>query len=139
MSADLGSVHARADSEVLRTVVWNLLENAAKYSPSCDTIWVGVQQQATAIVFTVRDRGVGIPRTEQRHVFEKFVRGASAKASGVGGAGVGLAMAKRIVEAHGGDIAVESEPGVGSTFTVTLPLVSSQSPTPRSQTVVAAG
>jgi len=139
MSADLGSVHARADSEVLRTVVWNLLENAAKYSPSCDTIWVGVQQQATAIVFTVRDRGVGIPRTEQRHVFEKFVRGASAKASGVGGAGVGLAMAKRIVEAHGGDIAVESEPGAGSTFTVTLPLVSSQSPTPRSQTVVAAG
>jgi signal transduction histidine kinase len=87
----------------------------------------------------VRDRGVGIPVQEQRQVFDKFVRGVSARASDVGGVGVGLAMARRIVDAHGGDIAIESAPGMGSTFTVRLPSVVSQLPGPSSQTAVAAG
>jgi signal transduction histidine kinase len=77
----------------------------------------------------VRDGGVGIPVREQRQVFDKFVRGAAARASDVGGAGVGLAMAKRIVEAHGGEITLESAAGAGSTFMVVLPIVSSQLPT----------
>ncbi len=115
----------RADREVLKTVVWNLLENAAKYSPDCDTIWLAVRREGGDVALSVRDRGVGIPPREQRQVFDKFVRGARARASGVGGVGVGLAMARGIVHAHGGDISVVSEPGAGSTFTVTLPLVDS--------------
>jgi signal transduction histidine kinase len=129
----------RGDGDVLKTVVWNLLENAAKYSPECDTIWVTVRRRGSDIALTVRDRGVGIPVQEQRQVFDKFVRGVSARASDVGGVGVGLAMARRIVDAHGGDIAIESAPGMGSTFTVRLPSVVSQLPGPSSQTAVAAG
>ena len=74
----------RADGEVLKTVLWNLLENAAKYSPDCDTIWVTLSRHRGEIALSVRDRGVGIPTREQREVFDKFVRGAGARASGVG-------------------------------------------------------
>jgi signal transduction histidine kinase len=70
----------------------------------------------------VRDRGVGIPAAEQQTIFEKFVRGAASKEASIQGTGVGLAMASRIVAAHGGDITVESQPGVGSVFTVLLPV-----------------
>jgi signal transduction histidine kinase len=126
------------DREVLRTLVWNLLENSAKYSPDCDTIWVTLRQRDAAVELSVRDRGVGIPKSEQRRVFERFVRGAGARTSGVGGTGIGLAMVKRIVEAHGGRITLESEPGAGSTFTVVLPMDSPHT-TPNSETVAAAG
>jgi CheY-like chemotaxis protein len=65
---------------------------------------------------------VGIPRHEQRRIFEKFVRGSAARESNIRGTGIGLAMARQIVRAHGGDITVESEPGQGSTFRVLLPV-----------------
>jgi signal transduction histidine kinase len=126
LSADDTPMTLRADADVLKTVVWNLLENAAKYSPECDTIWVTLRRRGSEIALEVRDRGVGIPRGEQRQVFEKFVRGAGARASDVGGVGVGLAMARRIVEAHGGAITLESQPGTGSTFLVMLPMIQSQ-------------
>ena len=70
----------------------------------------------------VRDRGVGIPRNEQRRIFERFVRGSAARESNVRGTGIGLAMARQIVRALGGEITVESEPGKGSTFRVRLPV-----------------
>jgi signal transduction histidine kinase len=126
LTTDDDPISLRADREVMRTVIWNLLDNAAKYSPDCDTIWMTVSRQDSTVVLTVRDRGVGIPRAEQRQVFDKFVRGAGARASDVGGSGVGLAMAQRMVEAHGGSITVESQPGVGSTFTVALPAIDAQ-------------
>ena len=122
LTADDSPIRTRADGEVLKTVLWNLLENAAKYSPECDTIWVVLKRSGNDLALSVRDGGVGIPVREQRQVFDKFVRGAAARASDVGGVGVGLAMAKRIVEAHGGEIRLDSAPGAGSTFTVTLPL-----------------
>jgi signal transduction histidine kinase len=121
LSVSPDAMTARADGDVLKTVLWNLLENAAKYSPGCDSIWVTTARSSDAITVTVRDQGAGIPAREQRQVFETFVRGRAARASGVGGTGVGLAIARRIVEAHGGDIVLESRVGVGSTFTVTLP------------------
>jgi len=139
LAVDQMPLPMRGDGDVLKTVVWNLLENAAKYSPECDTIWVAVRRRGSDIALTVRDRGVGIPVREQRQVFDKFVRGASARASDVGGVGVGLAVARRIVDAHGGDISIESAPGMGSTFTVTLPSVDSQRLGPSSHTAVAAG
>ena len=73
------------------------------------------------VEITVRDHGVGIPRSEQRRVFEKFVRGTAARESDIRGTGIGLALARQIVRAHGGDITLESEPGQGSTFRVALP------------------
>ena len=112
-----------ADGELLKSALWNLLENAAKYSPDCDAIWVTLRRQGSGVTISVRDRGVGIPASEQQQIFEKFVRGAGARSSGVGGTGVGLAMTRRIVDAHGGAVTVESAVGVGSTFTVMLPLI----------------
>ena len=112
----------QADREALRCVLWNLFENAAKYSPDCDTVRVMVAGNARGVEIAVRDRGVGIPRHEQRRIFEKFVRGSAARESNIRGTGIGLAMARQIVRAHGGDITVESEPGQGSTFRVLLPV-----------------
>ena len=73
---------------------------------------------------SVRDSGIGIPSGEQRRIFEKFVRGSAARDNDIRGTGIGLAMARQIVRAHGGDITLESEPGKGSTFRVVLPAVS---------------
>jgi signal transduction histidine kinase len=112
----------RADREALRCVLWNLFENAVKYSPGCETIRVELANNGRQVEIAVKDQGVGIPRSEQRRIFEKFERGAAARASNIRGTGLGLAMARRIVRAHSGDITVESEPGKGSTFRVLLPV-----------------
>lgn len=114
------AVHA--DAEALRCVLWNLFENAVKYSPACDTVWVELSKNGQQVEIAVRDLGVGIPQSEQPRIFERFVRGAAARASKIRGTGIGLAMARQIARAHGGDITVESEPGKGSTFRVLLPL-----------------
>jgi signal transduction histidine kinase len=112
----------RADRETLCCVFWNLFENAAKYSPDCDTVWVDLTNRGRRVEIAVRDRGAGIPAGEQRRIFEKFVRGSAARASDVRGTGIGLAMARQIARAHGGDITVESAPAKGSTFTIVLPV-----------------
>jgi len=112
----------RADREALSCVVWNLLDNAVKYSPPGSTIWVELGPAGRRVTVAVRDQGTGIARAEQERIFQKFVRGAAAKERSVQGTGVGLAVARRIVRAHGGDITVESEPWCGSTFTVSLPV-----------------
>jgi signal transduction histidine kinase len=73
------------------------------------------------VTIEVRDRGVGIPRDEQEQIFKKFVRGASSRVHGIKGTGIGLAMVRHIVDAHGGQIRVDSAPGRGSTFTIAIP------------------
>jgi signal transduction histidine kinase len=110
-----------ADRETLRCVFWNLFENAVKYSPGCDTVWLSLSRRGPHVEIEVRDQGVGIPSSEHRRVFEKFVRGSTAREKNISGTGIGLAMARQIVRAHGGDITLESEPGKGSTFRVVLP------------------
>jgi signal transduction histidine kinase len=115
----------RADREALSRALWNLLDNAVKYSPDCPTVWVEVGSEAGAVTIRVRDQGVGIPAAERKRIFHKFVRGGSTKTSGVKGTGIGLTMAQHIVRAHGGHLRVESEPGRGSTFTIVLPGVTS--------------
>jgi signal transduction histidine kinase len=111
-----------ADKDMLRSVVWNLVENAAKYSPTDAPIAIALSRSNGHIRLAVSDQGAGIPRSEHRRIFEKFVRGSAARTSDVRGTGVGLAVTQRIVTAHGGDVAVASEPGRGSTFTVMLPV-----------------
>lgn len=112
----------RADAEMLGCVIWNLLDNAVKYSPGSSTVWVDVEQDADSAAVRVRDRGAGVRPEERDDIFRKFSRGTAAKAGGVRGAGIGLAMARQIVSAHGGRVVVESTPGEGSVFTVELPL-----------------
>ena len=113
----------RADEEALARALWNLLDNAVKYSPDARTVWVDARADGSRFLLSVRDEGVGIPDDEQRRIFDKFVRGSSANAAGVKGTGLGLAMVQRIVAAHGGDVSVTSAAGKGSTFTIALPTV----------------
>ena len=84
-------------------------------------MWVDLKRNGSHVEIAVRDRGVGIPPSEHGAIFEKFVRGAAARESNISGAGIGLAMAREIVRAHGGHITLESDPGKGSTFRVVLP------------------
>ena len=100
--------------------IWNLLDNAVKYSPDCHTIWLDVEQDQDRVSLTVRDHGLGIPADEHSAIFERFVRGAESKARRITGPGVGLAMVQRIAEAHGGEIRLTSQPGQGSRFTMIL-------------------
>ncbi len=112
----------RADSEALGRAVWNLLDNAVKYSPDRQRVWVHVSQADGLVVITVRDQGIGIPPAQRDAIFRKFVRGTSSDGRGAKGTGIGLAMVKHIVEAHSGEVRVESEVGQGSTFTILLPV-----------------
>jgi signal transduction histidine kinase len=122
LSADATAPPVRADSEALGRAVWNLLDNAVKYSPDRKTVWVDVSQDDGRLAIAVRDQGVGIPAVEREMVFQKFIRGTSSNGSGIKGTGIGLAMVKHIVEAHGGEVRVESEVGQGSTFTILIPV-----------------
>jgi signal transduction histidine kinase len=112
----------QADGEALRRALWNLLDNAVKYSPDCHTVWVEVAREENQCRILVRDRGLGISPPEQKHIFEKFARSTSSKTAGVKGTGIGLSMVDHIVRAHRGRIRVESESGCGSTFAILLPL-----------------
>ena len=111
----------RADREALSRALWNLLENAAKYSEEGSSIRVFARRQGDAVLLGVGDQGVGIRPEEREHIFQKFVRGSDAKRAGIRGVGIGLALVSRIVEAHGGSVRLDSEPGRGSTFTLVLP------------------
>jgi two-component system sensor histidine kinase KdpD len=105
----------------LARALWNLLENAGKYSEPGTQIRVFARRHGDSVLLGVDDEGVGIPPGERDKIFQKFVRGSDAKREGVRGVGIGLALVKRIVEAHGGSIRLESEPGRGSRFTLVLP------------------
>jgi len=111
-----------ADREALARALWNLLDNAVKYSPEGSPVEVAVETRGARVAIGVRDHGIGIPPEEIDGVFEKFVRGTSSRSIPVKGTGLGLAMVRHIVEAHGGEIEVVSSSGEGSTFTLLLPI-----------------
>ncbi|HUQ92811.1 MAG TPA: HAMP domain-containing sensor histidine kinase [Bryobacteraceae bacterium] len=113
--------NVRADRVALTHALWNLLDNAAKYSAESRAIWVSVRRQADGIAIAVRDAGLGVPSRERKEIFRKFVRGEKAKQLGIKGTGLGLALVSHIVEAHGGRIELESSEGGGSTFRLVLP------------------
>jgi signal transduction histidine kinase len=115
----------RADREALSRAIWNLLENAGKYSQPDTLIRVFARRNAGTVALGVEDHGDGIALAEQGRIFQKFVRGTGAKRAGIRGVGIGLALVKRIVEAHGGSVRLESEPGRGSTFILELPCLES--------------
>ncbi|WP_244224379.1 PAS domain-containing sensor histidine kinase [Corallococcus sicarius] len=111
------------DSGRLSQVLTNLVENALKYSPQGGAVRMSLARSGAAAVLSVTDSGIGIPKEEQEHLFERFFRARNAPVSGFGGLGLGLYICRDIVERHGGHIWVESEQGRGSTFHVSLPLL----------------
>jgi len=112
----------RADEDLLLQLLLNLLDNAIKYSPAAGSVTVGWSADAERVELWVRDTGVGIPTEHVPHIFDRFYRVDKARSRAEGGAGLGLAISRWIAEAHGGSISVESAPGRGSTFAVTLPI-----------------
>ncbi len=118
---------AEFDMELIVNVLRQLLGNAAKYSPPESPIHISVEKTSTEVVVSVADRGPGIDELEQSMIFEKFYRGRDSRYS-VQGTGMGLAIAKAVVQAHGGTIRVISQLGQGSVFSFTLPLKSANVP-----------
>ncbi len=109
-----------ADLGRLEQVIINLVDNAIKYSKEHGKVSVAAHEENGTVKLTVSDSGVGIPARELPRIFERFYRVDSARSRDQGGTGLGLSIVKHIVQLHGGTIAVESEPGKGSVFTVSL-------------------
>ena len=117
----------KLDREAFGRALWNLLDNASKYSPAESPITVAIRREAGIACVDVSDRGAGIPASERRQIFQKFVRGEDSKTSGIKGTGVGLALVDRIIQAHGGEVRLESVVGQGSTFSLVLPIAGAES------------
>jgi signal transduction histidine kinase len=120
VTIDPGVPPVRADGDALAQAVWNLLDNAIKYSPGRPTVWIEVAKEDGQAAVRVRDEGPGIAPDERKDLFREFTRGAAARAGNVKGTGIGLAMVHHIVRAHRGRVRVDSAPGRGSTFTILL-------------------
>ena len=112
VNANAGSIVA--DREAIRRAIRNLLDNAVKYSGAGRRIEALVERRGTSVAISVCDQGLGIPRDEQRQIFNKFVRGSASLVRGIKGTGIGLAMVRHIVTAHGGRVTLDSETGRGS-------------------------
>ena len=110
----------RGDRNRLAQVIGNLLSNAIKYSPEGGVVVLAAKRSPQGVRVTVRDEGLGIPSDQQDRIFTKFFRG-DAGATGITGTGLGLAVSREIVEAHGGRIGFDSDAGTGSTFWLELP------------------
>jgi signal transduction histidine kinase len=121
LALDAAPCRVLGERDLLSLALWNLFDNAAKYSPDCRTAWVTLSRNGSLAAVAVRDQGIGIPRHEQRRIFGKFVRGQAGAATGVKGKGIGLAMVEHVARAHGGQVHIQSEVGRGSTFTIVLP------------------
>lgn len=113
---------AEVNAPLLEQAVINLVDNAIKYSDAGRTVWMEAEAAAGELVIRIRDEGCGIAAEHLPRLFERFYRVDRARSRKLGGTGLGLSIVKHIVQAHRGTIGVESEPGVGSTFTIRLPL-----------------
>jgi signal transduction histidine kinase len=114
--------HVLWDEDRINEVLGNLLSNAFKFTDRGGTVELAVEGQDNEVTITVRDSGAGIPPEQLPHIFEKFFQANNQAQSSSRGTGLGLAIAREIVEAHGGSISVASTIGVGTTFTITLPV-----------------
>ena len=112
----------RGDPTRLGQAILNLVHNAVKFSEPGDAVAVRVAAAEATATVAVMDQGVGIPRADRDRIFERFYKVDRARQRGAGGTGLGLAIVRHVAQAHGGTVRVESEEGVGSTFTIELPL-----------------
>jgi signal transduction histidine kinase len=111
----------RGDRDRLAQVIGNLLSNGIKYSPEGGEVEVGAGRIGDEVTVWVRDQGLGIPDEHKERIFTKFFRGDVGRDRGIAGTGLGLVLARQIIEAHGGEVGFESKEGAGSTFWVRLP------------------
>lgn len=119
---EIDPVSVPADGDLLQFAIYNLLVNAIKYSPDQSSIRVSIRFDARTASVVVADQGCGIDPAEQTHIFERFYRAKKDdEANSKAGSGVGLALVKEIITQHGGTIKVQSQPGFGSTFSISLP------------------
>lgn len=118
--ADLVPAEYTGSEGLLKEVWLNLLDNAAKFSPEGGTVAVNLRKAKNALMVSVTDQGEGMSADTQAHIFEQFYQGDTSHTTQ--GNGLGLAMVKKVLELHGGSIQVNSAPGQGSCFTVTLPI-----------------
>ena len=109
-----------ADELHLSNMIYNLVDNGIKYSTSAPHIIVSTRREGKNLILSVQDHGIGIAKENQKHVFEKFYRVSTGNVHNVKGFGIGLSYVAQVVKLHHGTIALESEPGRGTTFTVTL-------------------
>ena len=122
LRAESGRAVVDGDEEGLEELVTNLVSNAVRYTPEGGSVFVRTASDAKHVRLEVSDTGIGIEPQELPHIFEEFHRSSRAKSFEPSGAGLGMAIAKWVVEMHRGEIRVESTPGVGTTFRVTLPI-----------------
>ena len=129
-------IEVEVDVDRISQVVLNLLSNARKYSPSGAPITLTLERREDACALAVQDQGVGIPEDQLPHIFDRFYRvpGIERQSGSNVGLGLGLYIAQKIVERHGGRIEVSSHPGSGSTFSVILPLAT-EAPNPPQEEV----
>ena len=120
MDKRLGSVEA--DERKFKQIVLNLLSNAVKFTPDGGRVSVAAKKDTTRVEIAVKDTGIGIAPEDHAAVFEEFKQVGRDYTKKAEGTGLGLALTKRFVELHGGDIRLESALGTGSTFTISLPL-----------------
>lgn len=118
---DFESKYINADDDLLRNIFVNLLSNAIKFSPGKSRVWVQVHDLVGNLRVEIRDEGIGIPESDLTRIFEPFERGENA--TGIQGTGLGLSIVKKAVDLMGGTIAVSSQPGKGSVFSVTIPIL----------------
>ena len=109
------------DQKRLHQVIFNLVSNAVKYSVEGGKIWIRVRKEKKKAVWIVEDQGIGIAESDLPLIFERFYRTDLSRSRKTGGAGIGLAIVKAIVQAHRGTVTVTSKVGCGSRFTVILP------------------
>jgi heavy metal sensor kinase len=110
------------DEDQLRRLLFNLLDNAIKFTPAGGTVTIDISRDDAKAQVVVRDCGIGIPPEHLPHVFQRFYRVDPTREEAVSGTGLGLAIARSIAEAHGGSIAIESIVGKGTRVTLTLPI-----------------
>jgi len=116
------SIKANIDPTLMEQAIVNLLDNAVKYSDEGGTIRLEVSKEKDLVVIAVEDHGCGISKKHLPRLFERFYRVDKARSRQLGGTGLGLAIVKHIVQAHGGDVTVNSTPGKGSIFSIRIPL-----------------
>ncbi|MBW4603036.1 MAG: ATP-binding protein [Calothrix sp. FI2-JRJ7] len=115
-------IYIKADADLLKQAIINLLDNAFKYTPNNKTVELKLLSQPHGAIIEVKDNGIGIPQEDLPHIFERFYRVDKARTRNSGGFGLGLAIVKQIVQAHQGEITVNSILGNGSTFQIKLPV-----------------
>ncbi|HLZ64241.1 MAG TPA: HAMP domain-containing sensor histidine kinase [Ktedonosporobacter sp.] len=122
MDVSLEEVTITADEDLLNQTWLNLLHNSIKFTPPGGSISITLSRHNKTITCTIRDTGIGIAREDQLHIFERFYKADQARQRSKEGSGLGLSIVKKILEMHRGDIKVESTPGAGTTFFISLPI-----------------